>query len=451
MSRAKHTSNDPQKIPPITDDAAGGSDTSSGDNNTPTKYTQEDPSEFPDGGWRAWSVVLGSWCALLPSFGLMNLTGILEEWLAEHQLQNHSKASISWIFSVWFFLFYLGGIQAGPVFDSHGVKYTLLPGCIGFTASMMILSVARAYYQFILGFSILGGLSASAILPPAFGTINHWFYKRRGLATGVSCTAGGIGGIIFTYIFGTLQDRIGFPWAARVLGFAFMCFFTVSMLLIRTRLPSNKSKGCMIDLRSLREPAFTLTSIAVTAAEVSLMVALTYLPSYASSHGVTGSLSYELVCIFSAASIPGRVIPGLLADCWGRFNVMIATGSICTILILALWFTANTTKAAIVSFAACFGFWAGPAISLSPVCVAQISRTEDYGKRYGTTNTIMGICLLVAIPVAGEILKAQNPSTHEETVYWGLIVFSGLSYACSALFLILAKGVSVGWRVTRVF
>lgn len=207
----------------------------------------------------------------------------------------------------------------------------------------------------------------------------------------------------------------------------------------------------MIDLRSLREPAFTMTSIAVTAAEVGLMVVLTYLPSYASSHGLTGPLSYELMSIFSAASIPGRVIPGILADRWGRFNVMIITGSICTILILALWLTANESEAAIISFAAFFGFWAGPAISLSPVCVAQISRTEDYGKRYGTTTTIVGLCLLVAIPVAGEILKAQNPSTHEETTYWGLIIFCGLAYACSVLFLILTKGISVGWSVTRIF
>ncbi|KAB8256587.1 MFS general substrate transporter [Aspergillus pseudonomiae] len=446
-----HTSSDSQKVPSATGDAASSSGNISEDNHTSIEYTEEDSSEFPDGGWRAWSVVLGSWCALLPSFGLMNITGILEEWLADHQLQNYSKASISWIFSLWLFLFYLGGIQTGPVFDSHGVKYTLLPGCVGFTASIMILSVAQAYYQFILGFSVLGGLSASAILPPAFGTINHWFYRRRGLATGVSSTCGGIGGIILTYIFGTLRDRIGFPWAVRVLGFLFLGCFIVSLFLTRTRLPSNNSKSCTIDLRSLREPAFTMTSLAVTAAEVGLMVVITYLPSYASSHGLTGSLSYELMSIFSATSIPGRVIPGLLADRWGRFNVMIATGSVCTILILALWLTANESKAAIISFAAFFGFWAGPAISLSPVCVAQISKTGDYGKRYGTTNTIMALCLLVAIPVAGEILKVQNPSTHQETVYWGLIVFSGLSYACSTLFLILAKGVSVGWTVTRIF
>ncbi|KAF5860231.1 hypothetical protein ETB97_001820 [Aspergillus alliaceus] len=180
-----------------------------------------------------------------------------------------------------------------------------------------------------------------------------------------------------------------------------------------------------------------MTSVAVTAAEIGLMVVLTYLPSYAPSHG---------------RSIHPR--PGysrILADRWGRFSIMILARAVCTTLILALWLTAGESEAAIISFATLFGFWAGPAISLTPVCVAQILRTEDYGKRYRTTTTTMlSFCLLVAIPVAGEGLKAQNPSSHNEIVYSGLIVFCGLSYACSTLFLVLTKGITVGWSVTRI-
>jgi hypothetical protein len=83
-----------------------------------------------------------SWCALLPSFGILNNSEVLEAWLAENQLQKDSKAPISWIFSLWLFLFHAGGIQAGmisllrcdrqklttigPVFDSYGVKHTLV-------------------------------------------------------------------------------------------------------------------------------------------------------------------------------------------------------------------------------------------------------------------------------------------------------------------------------------
>lgn len=74
------------------------------------------PDDYPDGGWRAWSVVLGAWCALVPAFGIVNTVGVLEEWLSEHQLRDYPKSSVSWIFSLWIFFFYLGGVQVGMLF-----------------------------------------------------------------------------------------------------------------------------------------------------------------------------------------------------------------------------------------------------------------------------------------------------------------------------------------------
>ncbi|KAH8425259.1 uncharacterized protein LDX57_003015 [Aspergillus melleus] len=393
----------------------------------PIEYA-EDLSDYPEGGRHAWLVVFGVWCALFPTFAMMNITGILQEWLEDNQLKEHSTAKVSWIFSLYNCLFWLGGIQVGA--NANPIQY----------------------YQFILGFSILGGLSSSAILTPSLGTINHWYLKRRGFATGIATTSGGIGSILFSALMGELLKKIGFPWTIRVLGFISILFFAIGLVLVRTRLPPNKTSGSTIDVRCLREPVFTVASVAVSFAEVGMMVVITYLPSYASSHGVTGSLSYNLMSIFSATLIFGRIIPGLVADHWGRYNVMIVTGSVCMLLVLALWMKAGEDTAAIVTFAALFGFWSSPAVGLSPVCIAQISRTEDYGKRYGTTTAIFGLAILVSIPVAGEILGAQNPGmSGEETDYSGLVIFCGAAYATSTVLLVVTKIISVGWSITRVF
>lgn len=82
--------------------------------NTSLNEMEQDCSlPFPDGGWRAWGVVFGSWCAMVPSFGLMNTVGVFEAWLAVHQLKDYSKASIGWIFSLYIFFLYFGSIQVG--------------------------------------------------------------------------------------------------------------------------------------------------------------------------------------------------------------------------------------------------------------------------------------------------------------------------------------------------
>ena len=89
-------------------------------------------------------------------------------------------------------------------------------------------------------------------------------------------------------------------------------------------------------------------------------------------------------------------------------------------------------------------------MSLSPVCVAQISKTEDYGKRYGTTYSLVGFATLVAIPVAGEILKVQNKNG-PETDYSGLIIFGGVAYGLSTLFFVISRGVSTKWDFRKIF
>lgn len=83
--------------------------------------------------------------------------------------------------------------------------------------------------------------------------------------------------------------------------------------------------------------------------------------------------------------------------------------------------------------------------------MAQISKTEEYGKRYGTTYSLVSFGSLVAIPVAGEILKAQNGDVKPETNYSGLIVFAGVAYGGSMLFFVISRGVSGGWKLKKIF
>lgn len=75
--------------------------------------------DYPDGGLHAWGVVLGAWCALVPAFGIVNTVGVLEQWISEHQLSQYPKSTVSWIFSLWIFFFYLGGVQVGMLFHHH--------------------------------------------------------------------------------------------------------------------------------------------------------------------------------------------------------------------------------------------------------------------------------------------------------------------------------------------
>lgn len=111
-------------------------------------------------------------------------------------------------------------------------------------------------------------------------------------------------------------------------------------------------------------------------------------------------LSYQILAIFFArfermlllyddtltknlcSAFFGRWIPGLVADRLGRFNTLIVTVTVCTILPFALWLQVGNSEALLVLFSVLFGFWSACDTSLTPPCLGQLCDTKDYGRYY---------------------------------------------------------------------
>ncbi|KAE8323728.1 major facilitator superfamily domain-containing protein [Aspergillus sergii] len=400
---------------------------------------------YPEGGLRAWLVVFGAWCAMIPSMGLLNSLGILHAWTSTHQLQSYSESSIGWIYGAYGFFLYSAGAQAGPIFDAYGPAYVIIPGSIGIVAALICFSFSEEYYQIFLSFSVLGGLSACTLFTPAVSCVGHWFNVRRGYATGIACTAGGLGGVIFPLIILFAAPKIGFPWAIRIIALLCAVLCTLACLLMKTRLPRNKTAGASIDFKALKDIKYATTTAAVFLVEFAVFIPITYIASYAVHVGINTTLSYALIIFLNLGAIPGRFLPGLIADRLGRFNVMVLTSLICAVLTLALWLKAGDNIAAIICYAVLLGFWSGAAISLTPVCISQVCATEDYGKRNGTTFTIVSVGTLTGIPIAGAIQQNNGGD------YWGLIVFGGVLYLAATVAFAVARGVCAGWALRTRF
>ncbi|GMF78074.1 unnamed protein product [Aspergillus oryzae var. brunneus] len=396
--------------------------------------TRADPCEhyqdakYPEGGLRAWLVVLGSWCAMVPSMGLLNTIGVLHAWTADHQLAQYSSSSLGWIFGAFSFFLYFGGAQVGMI----DVQLSRVHARI-------LANFPTEYYQIFLSFSVLGGISSCCLFTPAISAVGHWFDVRRGLATGIACTAGGLGGVFFPLIILYIGPTLGFAWAMRIIGIISFVLCALACLLLKTRLPPNQQAGMAIDLKALLEPKYALTTLAVWLVEFAVFIPYTYIVSYGLYAGLEQSMAYKLSVFLNAGAIPGRAFPGILADRMGRFNVMTTTAVICAICTLALWYKAGTNEGAIIAYAVLFGFWSGAAISLTPVCISQVCRTEDYGKRNGTTFTLVSVGTLIGIPLAGAIQESNGGE------YWGLIIFGGVLYLASAVAFAVARGVAGGW------
>ncbi|PTU25042.1 hypothetical protein P175DRAFT_0430266 [Aspergillus ochraceoroseus IBT 24754] len=404
--------------------------------------TDADGNTYPEGGLEAWLVVLGSFMGLFASLGLINTIGSFQAYLQTNQLKNYSSGSIAWIFGIFAFLTFFGGVQIGPVFDAKGPRLLVLMGSALVMVMVITLGFCTQYWHFILSIGIAGGLGTSLIFTPAISAVGHFFNARRGVATGVAATGGSMGGIAFPLILETLFPRLGWAWATRVVALVCLVSLIISCLLIKSRLPKKPAskENVLPDFRIFRDPGFALTTAGIFFIEWGLFIPVSYISTYALAHGASEKLSYQVLAFLNVGSVLGRAIAGFIADYVGRFNALIATVALCLVCNTCLWLPAGSSLPVIIVYCVLFGFASGSNISLTPVCISQLCKIENYGRYYATAYTIVSFGTLTGMPIAGDILSRCNGN------YWGLITFTICCYAVGLVCVTSAKLVHVGWR-----
>lgn len=134
-------------------------------------------------------------------------------------------------------------------------------------------------------------------------------------------------------------------------------------------------------------------------------------------------------------------MPNVLADKYGRFNVMIIMVMFTTIVILVVWLPGRSDATSIV-FAALFGLGSGACLGLGPVLIMAISPMNEVGFRMGTIFAVAGIGCLTGPPIGGAIVDATKNGDYDFAC-----VFSGVAYFISLILIIWLRGRVVGWNI----
>jgi MFS family permease len=369
--------------------------------------------DFPEGGMRAWLVVASAWLLLFPSFGFMVSIGTLQEYWGQHQLSYMSSRDIGWIPSVFVYLSLALGIWVGPLFDRYGPRWIALAGSIGFLLMVFLLAECKTYWQMILCCGVLGGVSGALLTTTSLAVVAHWFKARRALTQGIAMMGSSCGGLIIPLTLRTTFPKFGYEWSLRILGFMFLFCFMVGNVLIKARIPPTAAakKKAIISLSIYGDLRLSLFTLSVFGFEVVLFGALGILPTYATlSTNFPPETSFYLISVLNGVSCLGRLLPGYVADKIGRFNTLFIMIIFTLVFMLALWLPLGTTSlAALYCFAALFGFGTGSWMALTPACVGQLCRAEEFGRYYGSMYFIASLATLVCIPISGELVESVGP------------------------------------------
>lgn len=254
-------------------------------------------------------------------------------------------------------------------------------GSVGMVLALMMTSLCKEFWQFLLAQGILLGISMSLVTWPFLALVGQYIKEKRAAAMGIVLAGSSLGGVIWPIIIDRLlrNPKIGFPWTMRIVGFIMIPLFGFSCIVCRSppALVKSAEKGDSretpsgsntpvddkkIDRKAeaislFRQPALQLLCLAMFITYFGMFSPFFYTTSFAVEKGFSTTLAFYTVSIVNGASFFGRVVPGIVADKLGKFNCCIL--SAISGGIIALCWTKVNSVAGLVIWALAYGFASG--------------------------------------------------------------------------------------------
>ncbi|KAG1899670.1 MFS general substrate transporter [Suillus fuscotomentosus] len=385
-----------------------------------------------DRGWAGWLAVFGAFLALFCSFGQMNAFGTYQSWYSHHQLSSHSQFSISWIGSLQLWTFFFMGGPIGRLFDAYGPSPVMLFGTVLLTFSMLMTSISTKYYEFLLFQGFFFGLSVGSLFYPSLAAVSTHFDEYRASALGVVAAGSGVGGVVYPIMLRQLFLRTGYAWAVRASTLLSVACCIVALVTVKRVEGPKKCSGWM-DVKMLKDACFMLLATGSFFICLGIFTPFFYIVNYAEDRAlVSQNIGFYVLSVMNAGGVFGRIVPAILSDKMGRYNLLMPTSFLAGLSCLVFWMLAKT-MIAVMGFAAVYGFLSGAFISVITPCVAQISDINEIGSRIGALYTLISIPSLIGGPIAGALIQCQGGS------YTGVIGLSGTSIIIGSLFILACR------------
>ncbi|KAG0347844.1 hypothetical protein BG004_006794 [Podila humilis] len=371
--------------------------------------------DYPDGGF-GWLVVFGAFMIQFCGFGFNFSWGVYQEYYLEAKtFPGATLSQVSWV----------GGIGASSVFLTTpfqasmtrliGLRAMIASGALISGSGIILASFAKELWQLYLTQGVLFGLGAGMSIFTSIAVPVQWFDKRRGLASGICVAGSGIGGASLAPLSRYLISHVGYQWALRIIGLSTIVIVWSVMWCIRTRIPKSVSRHGtpLFDVGLFREPGF----------------ANIYVTDIINLDAKTGA---SLVGIFSGVNAASRILLGIAADSFGRFNVL----ALCTVLsglsCFMFWLNTHSMTMAVV-FVVIYGINGGGFVSLFPVVAAEVLGVEKLAAAVGLLYSGNFFGNLLGTPIASAIVTASGGS------YTWAIIFAGTAPILGAVLLLMHR------------
>ena len=373
-------------------------------------------------------VVWATFVCLAVIFGVSySFAAFFENFAKEFAAQ---RADVSWIFGLCGLVYFVLGAGGGMLADRWGPRLVCMTGMVFIAIGLFLTSLAQSLATVYLSYGLLVGLGIAFVYTPSIASVQPWFNKRRGLASGIASSGIGAGTLILPVVVSYLLAEVNWRVALQMMSAGVLLIgLSAGFLLKRAPDLTGSTRGQLPGLSlstALKTPAFKWLYMGTLLGAPVMFVPFAHISAAARDAGLPDAQAVGLVGLIGIGSLVGRFAIGWLADRLGRVRTLMLMQ--CLMGLSYLVWAGAQDRWMFALFALWFGLSYGSIVSLLPAICMDLFGGRAVSAIIGTLYTGAALGNLLGPVLAGQVFDMTQSYN---LVIWITLGISALAtYSC---------------------
>ena len=366
------------------------------------------------------------WISIIACLVVQLCVGILYLWSA---FRSNIVAAYGWtpsaatmVSSYMIFAFVFGNLIGGVINDKKGPKLTCILGVALFSVGVIVTAFVKTAGLFYLTYAVMAGLGSGFAYGACISCIQKWLPHKRGLASGLACSAFGLSTVVFTPVSNALMNAnmnadgiVNFVPVFLTLGIVFAVLGFIACHFISLpdeeyikglNLPAKAVSG-NVDFtlgQAIRLPAFWALFFSIFFINGTWNLCVPLIRDLGIVRGLSPEMAIACVSFTGITNAAGRLIMASLSDKIGRTNtryVLCGLTLLGAILMTFIGGIGYFATIAIIAFA-----YGGPS-ALNAALSTDLFGPKNSGTNYGVAMLALGFSSIFFNWVSATFLHAS--------------------------------------------
>ncbi len=365
------------------------------------------------------------WISIIACLVVQLCVGILYLWSA---FRSNIVAAYGWtpsaatmVSSYMIFAFVFGNLIGGIINDKKGPKLTCILGVALFSVGVIVTAFVKTAGLFYLTYAVMAGLGSGFAYGACISCIQKWLPHKRGLASGLACSAFGLSTVVFTPVSNALMNAnmneagiVNFVPVFLTLGIVFAVLGFIACLFISLpdeeyiqslNLPAKAVAG-NVDFtlgQAIKLPAFWALFFSIFFINGTWNLCVPLIRDLGVVRGLSPEMAIACVSFTGITNAAGRLIMASLSDKIGRTNTMYVLCGLTLLGAILMTFIGGIgyfVTIAIIAFA-----YGGPS-ALNAALSTDLFGPKNSGTNYGVAMLALGFSSIFFNWVSATFLHA---------------------------------------------